>query len=82
MGEWEIFTRNGRKPGAGGGGDGKCLKSLYIVSREVLTHLFYEDPLSCLSPFFQMLSTPSPSPPKFSVTSNTHLHYFSVVIYL
>ena len=25
MGEWEIFTRNGRKPGAGGG-DGKMFK--------------------------------------------------------
>ena len=56
MGGWKFFTRTGgsqewRWGGGGGGwwfynGDGKFLKSLYIVGRGVLTPLFYEDPLT------------------------------------
>ena len=59
MGGWEIFTRNGegaRNEGVGFiMGDGKILKSLYIVGRGVLTPLFYEDLLYCLFRLFQML---------------------------
>ena len=72
MGGWEIFTRNGegaRNEGVGFiMGDGKILKSLYIVGRGVLTPLFYEDLLYCLFRLFQMLKK------KFPVTFNPHLH--------
>ena len=53
-----IFTGNGREPGMEGvggvgfimGRDGKFLKSVYIVSRGVLSAYFMKTPLYCLSP--------------------------------
>ena len=53
--------------------DGKVLKSLYIVSRGVLTLLFYEYHIYCLSPLFQILSTsssPTSPLPHFPITHN------------
>ena len=46
----KCLPEMGRKPGMGGwfyNGDGKFLKSLYIIARGVLTPLFYEEPLNC-----------------------------------
>ena len=49
-GGWKIFTRNREVVVLCG--DGKFLRSLYIVGRGVLTPLFYEDPLYCQPPSF------------------------------
>ena len=48
-------------------GDGKILKTLYIVGSGVLTPLFYEDPpiLPTLPPFFHL----QPPPPMFFLLS-------------
>ena len=78
------FFKNGCNGGGGDGkfllemgdksqewGDGKFLKSLYIVGRGVLTPLFYEDLHILPIPPFSKVVQPSP---KFPVTSNPHLH--------
>ena len=78
------FFKNGCNGGGGDGkfllemgdksqewGDGKFLKSLYIVGRGVLTPLFYEDLHILPIPPFSKVVQPSPN---FPVTSNTHLH--------
>ena len=60
----EIFIANERSQEWRGWfynwGNGKILKSLYIVGRGVLAALFYEDPLYIAYPshFFQILSNP------------------------
>ena len=68
-GGWEIFTVNGGKPRMGVGGftmgDGKFLKSLYIVWVWVLTPYFMKTPL-ILPTFFKFFPPPPPislSPP-------------------
>ena len=65
-------------------GDGKFLKSLYIVDRGVQAQFIYEDPLYCVRPppFFKFCPhTPtSPPPPPilslFPITSKPQLCYF------
>ena len=69
---------NAGKPGMGGGGGGKFFKSLYIVAKRVLTLLFYEDPLYCLS-------VPPPlclPPPNFLSSSTNSPTALSVVLFL
>ena len=53
-----LLDIRGGEPGMGvgrwfyNGGDGKFVKSLYIVGRGLLTPLFMETPLYCLPSFF------------------------------
>ena len=85
IGEWEIFTRNGKKPGMGGlvlfgfimGGWEIFKVSSHSWWRganppvlwRLLPYIAYSLPL------FQFLSNPPP-PPYFPVTSNPYPHCF------
>ena len=59
-GGWKIFTRNREVVVLCG--DGKFLRSLYIVGRGVLTPLFYEDPpyIANPPPFSNFVQPPPP----------------------
>ena len=52
-------------------GDGKFLKSIYLVGRRVLTLLFYGDPTYIVYPLFLKFRPPTTH---FPVTSNPHSH--------
>ena len=61
-------------------GDGKFLKSLYIVGRGMLTHFFVKTSLYSLFSLFQMLS--SHPPPTFLSPPNPTSTALSVVMFL
>ena len=72
MGEWrmanfyqkQVEARNWRGFNFIMEGDGKFLKSLYIVDRGVQAQFIYEDPLYCIRPplFFKFCPCTPPSP--------------------
>ena len=82
-----IFTGNGWEPGMEGvggvgfimGRDGKFLKSVYIVSRGVLSAYFMKTPLYCLSPpplssHLQMNETHTHTQHNTHTTQHAHTH--------
>ena len=83
-GAWKIFTRDGGKPGMGGGG-GFIMRGWEVF--EVLLHswqgvlsplYFMKTPYIAYPPFFKFW----PTSPHFPVTSNPHPHSFGCPVSL